>query len=218
MRNKNEMNSKLSDMNKRSSRQRNFDLQADDSRQLLCIHRELGIKLNSINSLSEGLETILNATFKVNEIDCGGIYLVDPQTKELNLVIHRGLPKEFIKKASFYAADAPQTKLVMKGLPIYREYEGIYPASAKTIQKEKLKSIAVIPIKHKHDIIGAFNLGSHTHERIADTTRNSVETIAAQIGGIIRQLTAEESLYKEQQNFKSLFDTLQDFLFILDVN
>jgi len=190
--------------------------QSDKKQKLIVLQSELAIKLNAVKTLNEAFGEILNTAFQISGIDCGGFYILDKKLNHLRLIYHKGLPNKFIKNASYYTADDPQFKMTQSSKPIYGSFSKISPNKNDEIQKEKLKAIAVIPIKHENSLIAVMNLASHKVENIGKFERFALEAIAAQVGGIIRLLSAEENLRKEQKNFQSLFDTLQDFLFVLD--
>ena len=63
-------------------RQRIAELEASETERkraedLLRIQRDLGIALSSTSNLTEALDRLLEATFRIEAIDCGGVYLID---------------------------------------------------------------------------------------------------------------------------------------------
>jgi PAS domain S-box-containing protein len=174
---------------------------------LLQLQRDLILALGATSDINEAFQQVLTAAFHIEGIDCGGGYLLDMSTGGLNLVAHQGLSSEFITKATYYSADAPETKLVMSGQPVYKRYHK---------DQEVLHALAVIPVLHNGHVIAALNLASHTQDVIAANTRYALEVIAAQIGVVIARIKAEVARQESLQNLQTLFDTVNDFLFILD--
>ena len=84
-------------------------------------------------------------------------------------------------------------------------------------EHEKILSIAVIPVKHEGKVIGAFIVGSRTSDSFCANIQVSIESLASQIGGTISRINAENALHSSQQNFRMLFDTINDFMFVLDL-
>ena len=186
---------------------------------LVRIQRDLAVALSSTSDLTEGMNRLLETAFQMEEIDCGGVYLVDGLSGEVDLVAHKGLPPEFAESAPHYDANAPQARLIMAGKPVYRLYPKILPGAKNEVRwSEGLRATAIVPVQHEGRVITAVNLASHTHDEFSSSTRNVVETIAAQIGGVIARVRAEESLRESQKNLQTMFDTVDDFLFILDAD
>ncbi len=184
---------------------------------LVQIQRDLGVALSATSDLPRALELILDAACQIEGIDAGGIYLCDPQTGALELKSHRGLPQTFIARAAHYAADAPHTQLARAGNPLYTQYARVdLPDKADPTQREGLRALAVLPVLHDHQLIAVLNLASHLHDDIPLYARAALESIAFQIGSVFGRLQAEAALRESQQNLQTLFDTLTDFLFVLD--
>jgi PAS domain S-box-containing protein len=83
-----------------------------EAQEMLEIQRELGIALSTTWNLQTMLNLVLDACLKVKGIDSGGIYLKDELLDQINLVAHRGLSSEFVKKIYTYRADSPEAKQV----------------------------------------------------------------------------------------------------------
>ena len=183
---------------------------------LLRLQRDLGVALSATSDQIEALNLILDATCRIEGIDCGGIYLFDKTTGDLKLIVHKGLPADFIEKASHYNPDSPQVQLVMSAKPIYGLFPKISCAKDAVCRDEGLRALAVIPIQDKLKVVGALNLASHRHDEIPEEARYAIESIASQIGGVFGRLAAEASLRESQKDLQALFDTIEDCVFILD--
>ncbi len=84
---------------------------------------------------------------------------------------------------------------------------------------------ATVPILHEGQCIGWLVTSSHTWREIPDFSRAALETIAAQISSAIARIQAQEALAASQRQLRALFDSLNDFLvitnlqgYILDAN
>ncbi len=183
---------------------------------LLRAQRDLGVELSAHHGLAETLSICLSAAIRLSELDCGGIYLIDNATGAVNLVSHQGLPDAFIAKTSHYTADTPQAQLVMAGRPIYTSYAQVDVPKDMVKYQEELRAIAVLPIAHKGRPIACLNIASHTFETVPESSRTVLETIAVQIGAAIAHAKAETALQQSQENLQTLFNSLEEFLFVLD--
>jgi len=67
-----------------------------DAENLLRVQRDLGIDLSSLSDLSDSFDRLLDATFQVGGIDCGGLFTIDVDSGAMELVTQKGLPREFV--------------------------------------------------------------------------------------------------------------------------
>lgn len=162
---------------------------------LLYIQRDLGIALSASSSLNETLERLLDSCLQIDEINAGGIYLLDEETGDMNLAFHRGFSPNFIEHASHYSVNSPNTKLVMIGQPVYKQHIDLLLTSRDdALRHENLRATAIIPVKSGKDIIASFYLASSLELELPDSVRTVIETIATQFGVFISRIRLEEKL------------------------
>lgn len=151
-----------------------------EAEKMLEIQRELGASLSTTWNLQTMLNQILDACLKIEGIDAAGIYLKDELLDQINLVAYLGLSPEFVKNISIYRADSPEARQIWTEKPVYR-MDFFSDKMADFIRKEKITSVAVIPLKHRGEIIGSLNFASHTTDRIPQNVRNFLESVALQV-------------------------------------
>ncbi|MCY2988944.1 MAG: PAS domain S-box protein [Planctomycetota bacterium] len=181
----------------------------------LRIQHDLSLALGSSDDLHQSLEQILAAALRLEGMDCGGIYLTDP-SGAIELVVHRGLTPQFVELATHYPAEAMEARVARKGQPRYGSYQSLKPIPNAAITEEGLRALAAVPVVHQGQTLAMLNLASHTYDDIPVNTRHAIETLAQQIGSILMRLRADARLRESQQNMQILFDTIDDFLFVLD--
>jgi PAS domain S-box-containing protein len=179
---------------------------------LLRVQRDLSQDLISCSCLRDAFNLILAAAFKVDGVDCGGIYLADPLTGNFNLAAYKGLSDDFIRSISFYKKDSPNALLVMEGRPIYLNYnDGVF--FDRKSKREGIQAFASIPVLHEGKAIAVLNLASHSVQEIPPQARNAIEGIAAQIGSVIARFKVETGLNKSRESLARellVSDTLAD--------
>ena len=158
--------------------------------QWLRVQHNLSIDLGSIRELQPALQRLLEAIGDLSEIDCCGLYLVDPATGELNLAIHRGLSAQFVRRVSHYAADSPNARMAQAGKPIYGHFSGIRPPTDADLDREGLRAVAALPIAHNGRVIAILNLASHTQDELSAQVKTTLEIIAAETSGTIARIRA----------------------------
>jgi PAS domain S-box-containing protein len=160
---------------------------------MLEIQRNLGIALSTTWNLQSMLNFVLDACLQVKGIDAGGIYLKDELLDQINLVAHRGLSSEFVKKVNTYGADSPEAKQVWTEKPVYK-LSFFAEEMSDMLRKEKITAVAVIPMKHREEIIGSLNFASHSVDRIPQNVRDFLESIALQVVNYIAPIRIEADL------------------------
>ncbi|MDY6932740.1 MAG: PAS domain S-box protein [Spirochaetota bacterium] len=171
------------------------------------IQRNLGQKLNETHGLYETLSLCLKAAIDVSGMDCGGIYLVDERTGNLDLVYHIGLPANFIENVSHYDPDSVNARLVMSGKSIYTRHHELGASLSEVEIDENIRAIAVIPVHYEGKVIACLNIASHILNDVPDIAQIVLETIATQIGSAIIRSKMEEELRYSELLYHTLFDT-----------
>jgi len=206
----------------RELRQRIVKLEASEAERgqaedLLRAQRELGLAL----SAAPGLETLrlcVEVAIRVSGMDCGGVYLVDETSGDVDLAFHKGLSPAFVKSVSHYDADSAHTRLVIAGQPIYARYQELDVPLDKACHREGLRAIAIIPVRYEGRVIACLNIASHTLDKVPDFARTTLETIAAQIGSVITRSRAEEALRRRNRELALLNQTSRAFVSTLDLD
>ena len=184
---------------------------------LLRVQRDLGLALGAAPGLDETLRLCTEAAIRASGMDGGGIYLVDETTGSLDLAFHTGLSPEFVERASHYDASSANAQLVMSGEPVYTRYQDLGVPLSEVNHRERLRAIAVIPIRYEEQIVACLNIASYTLDEVPDFARDALETIASQIGSAIINAKVEQALRASRAKLQTLFDSLEDFLFVLDL-
>jgi PAS domain S-box-containing protein len=179
--------------------------------------RDLAIILAQQIGLDEALPLCLDLVLKISGMDCGGIYLVDrKQNHDLRLMAHKGLSNGFIAQSGSYEKDSDRYQLVMRGAAIYQSYLSTTIKKNANDLNEGLHSFAVIPLKSNGETIACINVASHVYDDIPEFRRQALENLAIHIGNIISRFYVQEELVVSKNELTSMFDSLQDFVFVLD--
>ncbi len=177
---------------------------------------DLAITLSHPASCNETLQTCLHTAISASGMDCGGIYLVNKCDKTITLAVHEGLPQAFINHSASYSFDSENARLILKGKPIYHQFKAPGVTSNKTDRTEQLKAIAILPIICGGEVIASLNVASQILGQVPEIARKGLETIIAHIGSAIMLARLEEEIVDAKSNLESLFDTIDDLLFIID--
>ncbi len=178
--------------------------------------RDLAIELGKINSFNKTLKLCLENAIEISEMDCGGIYLIDKATSNLDLVYHKGLSEDFIKNSSHYESDSNHAKLIKQGQPLYVIHDELDVNLDEISLNEGLRGTVIIPIRHDNKIIGCLNIASKKHNEVPSEARQAIEIVAGQIGEALARARAEEKLRESEEKFRSIVELSVDGICLID--
>jgi PAS domain S-box-containing protein len=185
---------------------------------LLVAQRDLANSLAGISSINNALALCVSKALEVSGADCGGIYLVDRQTLDLDLAYCTGFSERIVALVSHYSNGSSQWKMVMGGKPIFFHYQELGKGQASIPREEGLCGFGIIPILHQERVIACFNLASHTMEELTPTGQLAAIEVAIQVGNAIARIQAEEQTHETQQELDQLFDIIHDFIVVFDID
>ncbi|MCF8381298.1 MAG: PAS domain-containing protein [Bacteroidales bacterium] len=184
--------------------------------ELVRIEQELDSKLVRSKNLEETIMICLESAIKNAQMDAGGFYIENESKSSFELYQQIGFSDDFIKKTASLPVDSPMAKIILAKKAFYTNEENII----KKEQSKKSKAInalAVLPVLFSNKAIGSLNIASGSSDIISDFSRTVLEKIATQMGSFVIQARNEDKLHQNQQDFNTLFNTIDDFLFILDL-
>ncbi|WP_235585142.1 PAS domain S-box protein [Chlorobium limicola] len=190
-------------------------LQRKQVEQLIQSELDLTLKLSVSSSFEETLKSCLQAALDISGMDCGGIYLVNEADNSLSLAYSQGFSDAFVRETFCYMSDSSQCRLVANGSAIYSRFAEMNTNPCNSILNEGLKAVAVLPVISKSRVVASLNVASHSLDQVPEFARKALETVASHIGAAIAQATHDEKITTANRNFASLFDTIDDMLFII---
>ncbi|WP_048117055.1 PAS domain-containing protein [Methanosarcina vacuolata] len=164
-----------------------------EAHKMLEIQRELGKELSTTWNLQTILNLVLDSCLQINGLDVGVIYLKDELLDQLNLVSYRGISLEFRETVSRYKADSLEARQILIGKPIY-SLEFYSDTMVDAVKREGIKSVAIIPLNYRGEIVGSLNFASHTLDKIPWSIRNFIESIALQVVNYIAPVCIQAEL------------------------
>jgi len=184
---------------------------------LVRIQRDLGMALSQTDSILEACQHILLAVLEIKGIDCGGVYVMNDADGALHMLVTRGLSDAFIRKSATIPVDSSRMRLIRQGTPVYVHYSELGVELDTEQIEEGLRALAVIPVHDEHRLIAVFNVASHDRDEFEPSTRNALETIAAQMGALMARIRMREALEQSEQRYRELIETLPDIVYMTDM-
>lgn len=188
------------------------------TQEIVRIERDLVTLLAQTADCSEAIGSIISAALELDGVECGGVYLVEPETGDLVLLEHRGLSDEFVQQVGRYPKGSVNYMAVAEGQARYDLHRNLMDDGERrmVLVAEGLQALGVVPVMADGRLIAVLNVGSRSRDVFSVTTRHALETLAVHIGVHLNRIEAEEDLRNSREDLKNLFDSIDDFLFVLD--
>lgn len=189
---------------------------------LIRLQRDLGMDLGKVREIEPALALGLDAMMQLDEIDCGCVFTVDPGDAQAVMRAQRGMSPEYVALTSRFDFDSPQVRLLARGTPVYMSYREFMSKGEfskrrlRVWQRDGLLSFGAVPIKYEGKFMAHMYAASKRTDRLSDFTRHALEAIAHQIAGAMVRIKTDQALTRSQRNLNTLFNSLDDYLFVLD--
>lgn len=177
---------------------------------------DLAFRIRESGSLKETLTHCLETALSVSNMPSGGIYVLRSQDNNLELLVHRGLSGEFVRKVSHYEADSPAYRMLMSMRPNYMSVSKLQLPDTGYVKNEGLDTLAIIPILYREQVVAAMNIASPYVGGFPEHVRKQLETIASHIGSAIHLAKKDEETRLATSNLKTLFNTIDDVILVCD--
>ncbi|ATU08177.1 PAS domain S-box protein [Methanohalophilus portucalensis] len=182
----------------------------------LDIDTDIGNFLTPTGDMQEMFDQLLELALHIEGVDAGALYIVDKSSKDLNIVAHRNISDEFAENHSTIEMDSLRGRFLSVQYPVYKLYSEIYPFSRSKKGKDNLLATAIIPVITNDNLSAVLFLASHKNYEIPYSIRNSLETVANQIGSVLDRIEKEAGIQKGQYDLQVLFDTISELIFVVD--
>lgn len=189
--------------------------------QRLKVERDLAEALANGKTRQELAPVLLHIALRLPEFDSGGFYWRTPDGA-YQLSAHHGLSKAFVDAVGHYDANTPQARFMEAGQILcnssieHSDFNDLSSINSNLLAQEDLRNVALLPIVVAGQTVGCLNLASHTSDQISNSTFTALQGLAPNFAQTLLRVDAQNEAWQLQQNLSGLFDTLQDFLFILD--
>jgi len=182
----------------------------------LSVLNEIITIANHSENLSSLFNTILDKSLQLLDYDAGGVYLVDFDKQQAKIVCHKNIPDFFIGITDNISIFNTQYKdFFENGIPVItNHYENF---SAENARRSGFRSLMSVPLQSKKRILGALNLISKRKYVADEEEKSTLIAIGREVGNLIERILAEESSRRNTANFETFFNTVDEMVFILDM-
>ena len=161
---------------------------------MITLQRDLGIALGSAADITESMRVIVDAISKVEGIDAGSIVLFSPDPCDLNPISSWGVSDAYVKHVAARQYYLPIVQMLQQGKTFYSDPSMMEQNADAISAEEGIKAIGAIPIRYEGQTFAVLFVASHAIDLIPENARAVLESIAAQIGGVIARVQASEEM------------------------
>jgi PAS domain S-box-containing protein len=199
---------------------------SDVKKALVGRNRELAALLAILQTATQSLETekILNDTLdkslEILDFDVGYIRTLDPEKKNLIVRVARGLSSPEFLSTSF-PLDSPDPivgKIVFKTQKPYigSDIRKDPMFQARTMEKEGVISVAMIPIVSKQRAMGFIAVGSKKFHKFTKREIRLLSAFSSQLGSALENAQLYDEVNKEKAYIENLVDNAGDAIISTD--
>ena len=169
------------------------------------------------------LDSTLHDLLSYPELSAGAIHWPHADGS-YTLLTHSGLSATFVAQISRIAPDTEHAKIIREGQPFCScsSQSPLCSADSLTDQApyrdEKLRSLLILPLKINEQTTACLMLGSRLNTQLSHSTVTVMKTLAQHLASSLGDLLARVSIRQTQQNLSGLFDSLNDFIVIVNQN
>ena len=187
------------------------------SEELVETQRDLAIALSGITDTSSILQLAMAKVLEATGLDCGGVYILNKKTGDLELEYSVGASTEFTESVRWISSKRPQAELVRRGEPKYMSYSDYEPQDSIRLN-EGLRFLAAVPLKYEGKIVGSLNVASRLLDDIPEYLKRVLEGFAGLIGQAVGRSSLHAALQESEERYRLLHDHLGQAIYALDSN
>jgi PAS domain S-box-containing protein/putative nucleotidyltransferase with HDIG domain len=182
------------------------------------VRRDLAVRLLHFMDMETALKHCLDAAIEISGFDTGVIYILDEKSGDFKAACTYGGSAFLLDNYSILKADSVDARLLKKGSPIYITAGEFTSPFDEQLRPEGLTFDATIPVLYRDRVIASLGIFSHTQDNMPAIVRDSLETIAADIGVIIDRLVSRQAMEESEQRYRFITDHTADVIWVLDRN
>ena len=196
--------------------------QQRSERYRLEIERDLAAALSAGVERQPMLERMLDIALRFPEFDVGGIYWLQ-EDGSYQLIARHGLGEAFFACVREFGPDTPQAQRVRDGKTLCACTQLTHLCTDEPlleqahIKEEGFRCLLVQPILVDGRPLACLNLAGYRCRQVSEATYRSIQNLASHCGQTLMRLAIQEETLHLQENLGGLFDSLNDFIFILDL-
>lgn len=186
--------------------------------ELLKTNRNLSILYSTVsiateyNNIDDILSYVLTELLDYQGSEAGGIYLIDEESDEIVLHVHKGLSDELLEKINRVPLNEPTVVAAMTSKDVFIE-EPCRSEEIIGLEKEHgIEKVMTIKLQARNKTIGFVNVTLPAEYEILEEDALVLESVGKQVGIVIDNLRLFNETEKSYKELKSLDRMKDEFL------
>src|SRR5919197_244444 len=168
------------------------------------------------------LAAVANSSLKIEEIarntlavalentgmEAGGIHLADAGRQHLRLYVHIGLPDDLVEelRTVTWGQAVTGTVAATGEAKIYKDLSAETPLAPPAVSRHGFKSLIVVPVKAKGEVLGTLGLISQHEVPFAPEVVEMVTAMGNQLGIAVANARLYETQLRENEKLSALLE------------
>ncbi len=178
------------------------------------IRRDLALRLAGRIDMETALRHCLDAAIQISGFDTGVIFTRDEKSGDFTVACQHQASAYLIENYSVLKADSVDARLMSKGRPHYVTAGEFTPPFEERLRPEGLTFDAMIPVVFQGRVIANLSIFSHTQNNMPPLIRDSLETIAADIGLIIDRISSRQALQGSEEKYRLVVENAREVIIV----
>ncbi|MBN1432652.1 MAG: PAS domain S-box protein [Methanomicrobiaceae archaeon] len=157
------------------------------------------------------------AAINISDTSGVGIYLMDDKKKGFQLFSSRNLPKKYEDDFSLIDQSCRMGQIIAEGETEETVTGEIGVFFDDDVESHLERSVLVVPVYLTNKPVGCIFAVSEKGKKFSESSKNSFESIAHIFGSALKRIRAENEILSIKTNLESLFESLDDFIFVSDM-
>lgn len=178
----------------------------------------VALSVGRFATIHEMLEHALEKVLEVVRTDAGGVYLLDEEHGQLDLIVHRGLSEETWRGFDrLRLGEGLSGRVALDGTPIVIQHLKDDPRLTRMVARDEgFNAFASVPLRSHFKTYGTLNVHSRDDRVFSDEEVQLLRAIGAQIGLAVANTRLYLGLQASERKFRSLVENADDLIYLTD--
>jgi len=174
--------------------------------------RDLALKLSGTHDPQEAVRAAFNVILEAAGMDCGAAYFKDKAAGGFRLSYIQGISKKFAEEVGYLDAGSAYAGIIENGLPVYQRVDKLEPPLRDAMLSEKVRSVAVAPIRYEGGVMGCMVVASRSLEEVPRKSREIIEVLAGQVGQAVFRTRLMSALEESEVEKKTILESVSELV------
>jgi two-component system, sporulation sensor kinase E len=178
----------------------------------------VALAIGRFSSLDEMLEYALAKVLEVVQAEAGGVYLLDEDRQELDLVVHKGFSEEISRDLDrLKLGEGLSGQVTITAEPIVIASLHDDPRVTRhTAAADGFRGFAAVPLRSNFKTYGTLNIHTRVERLFTEEELQLLTSMASQIGLAVANARLYLDLQASERKFRGLVENAEDLIYLTD--